>query len=179
LQYTALLFIIHSSIIAQSHLDFQEAYAYLTDTARHTSHSDSTTSKPVHKMSKLDELIYYAESYLGTPYRFGGTSEAGLDCSGFMNKIFGWLDQKIPRSSRDIAHLGYQISWNEVSKGDMMFFRRSTKSKDIGHVAMVVEVGENTIKIIHASTTRGVVIENIYNMPYYLKRFVMAKRLDY
>jgi probable lipoprotein NlpC len=177
LQYTALILIMHNCIYAQSTLAFHEAFAYLADSAIHMTHTDTASKKAPVSMSKLDEVLYYAESYLGTPYRYGGTTEAGLDCSGFMNKVFGWLDKKIPRSSREIATLGISIPWNEIEKGDLLYFSRSSKSDHIGHIAMVIEVGDKKMKIIHASTTRGVVIENIYGMDYYLRRFVMAKRI--
>jgi cell wall-associated NlpC family hydrolase len=122
-------------------------------------------------------LIYYANSYLGTPYRFGGKTEAGMDCSGFIGTLFGWMNMTMPRSSRDIAKEGESVNWDEVSKGDLIYFKRSTKSKDIGHVGLIVGVGENSIQMIHSSSSRGVVIEDIFSLDYYKKRFVTAKRL--
>jgi cell wall-associated NlpC family hydrolase len=160
---------------SQSMPMLSEVYASVFNSSDSSAITKVESKKTV---SKVESLINLAQSYLGTPYRYGGTSDKGFDCSGFINTVFEWLDIKLPRSSREIAQMGYTVAWNELMPGDFVFFSRSSKSHSIGHIGMIVEVGDNMIKMIHSSTSKGVVEENIVNMPYYRNRFVTAKRFD-
>lgn len=127
----------------------------------------------------VNEMISYAKRYLGTPYRYSGNTPLGFDCSGFINYVMGHFGFNLPRSSYGIAELGQTIKLADVQPGDLLFFKgRNINSTTVGHVAMVVEVGPNEIKMIHASTSRGVIIENFKASQYYVPRFLKAKRLN-
>ncbi len=131
---------------------------------------------PVSKAT--NEMINYAKRYLGTPYRYSGNTPTGFDCSGFINFVMGNFGFNLPRSSYAIAELGQTIKLADVQPGDLLFFKgRNINSTTVGHVAMVVEVRVNEIKMIHASTSRGVIIENFKASQYYVPRFLKAKRL--
>ena len=143
--------------------------------------SDSIPSNVVLKNGKkIDDMISFAKSFLGTPYRYSGTSPSGFDCSGFIGYVMGGFGFSLPRSSYSIAEMGKTIKLADVQPGDLLFFKGSNiKSSTVGHVAMVVEANEYEIKMIHSSTSRGVIIENFKTSKYFIPRFLKAKRLDY
>ena len=129
---------------------------------------------------KVDDIISFAKNFLGTPYHYGGTTPAGFDCSGFINYITGNFGISLTRTSYGLAEFGEQVMLSDVRPGDLMFFKgRNANSTNVGHVGMVIEVGEGEIKFIHASTSRGVTIDNFVTSKYYIPRFIKAKRLDY
>ncbi len=126
----------------------------------------------------IDSVLWRATECLGTRYQYGGTSKSGFDCSGFVNYIYGAFGISLPRSSYEIANLGNKVSFEDLQPGDLVFFKgRSTKSSRVGHVGIVVENLEEGFKMIHASTSHGVRIDN-YNTAYYKVRFLFGKRLD-
>jgi hypothetical protein len=128
---------------------------------------------------KADAIISYAKTFLGVPYRYGGSTPSGFDCSGFINYIFGNFGFSLVRSSFGLADLGETIALSNIQPGDLLFFKGSNiNSSTVGHVALVIEVAPNTLKFIH-SANGGVRIENFVTSKYYIQRYIKAKRLDY
>jgi len=117
------------------------------------------------------DLWSVIESYIGTPYRFGGTGPDGIDCSGFVQKVFLELDVTLPRSAREQYWYGEEIDRSELHSGDLLFFR--TYAKYPSHVGIYLGDG----KMVHASARSRRVVASDINQPYYRKRFIGAKRL--
>ena len=129
---------------------------------------------------RIDAMVKYAKSFLGTPYHYSGTTPSGFDCSGFINYVMGDFGFELTRTSYGLAELGKTVKLSEIRPGDLMFFKgRNINSTSVGHVSMVIEVNETEIKMIHASSSRGVVVDNFKASSYYVPRFIKAKRLDY
>ena len=121
------------------------------------------------------QMINNAMEFVGVNYRGGGTSKAGMDCSGMVTAVFNIFGMKLPRSSRDMATVGEKLAQSDIKKGDLVFFR--TNGKDtINHVGMVVETDGDEIKFIHSSTQKGVIISSTKE-PYYKKTFAQANRV--
>ena len=135
----------------------------------------------VRKNSKqVDDIISFAKTFLGTPYRYAGSTPSGFDCSGFISYVFGNFGLNLVHSSYGMAEFGETVRLADIQPGDLMFFKGSNvNSTRVGHVAMVIEVTPDAIKFIHSSTSRGVVIENFKTSKYFIPRFIKAKRLDY
>ncbi|MEY3084602.1 MAG: hypothetical protein RL037_782 [Bacteroidota bacterium] len=138
---------------------------------------DSTRRKAPN--DKAAALINYAKTFLGVPYRYGGTTPSGFDCSGFINYVFGNFGFSLVRTSYGLAELGQTISLSEIQPGDLMFFKGSNaNSTSVGHVALVIEVANGDIRFIHSAGS-AVRIDNFRNSRYYIQRYVKTKRLDY
>lgn len=111
-----------------------------------------------------------AFSFLGTRYRFGGSSRNGIDCSAFVQNVFRQLEVDLPRTAREQYWVGEKVNPYDLQKGDLLFFR--TYASFPSHVG--IYLGDN--KMIHASSRdRKVVISPITS--YYRSRFIGAKRL--
>ena len=115
----------------------------------------------------VEQLILAAKENIGVPYRSGGITPEGFDCSGLMYNIFDLYHIKLPHSSYDQAKLGQVIALENAQKGDLIFFK--TNGRQISHVGMVVEVNENELKFIHSSTSSGVIISST-NETYYKRK---------
>tara|TARA_B110000908_G_scaffold172743_1_gene242637 strand:+ start:6955 stop:7491 length:537 start_codon:yes stop_codon:yes gene_type:complete len=128
---------------------------------------------------KSDAIIKYAKQFMGVPYVWGGMSPSGFDCSGFINYVFRGFGFSLTRTSYGLAELGTTVSLKELQPGDLMFFKaRNLNSKQVGHVALVVDTTDGVIKFIHAART-GIRIDKFNNHSYYVPRYIRSKRLDY
>lgn len=121
------------------------------------------------------QMINNAMTFIGVPYHGGGTTPAGMDCSGMVTAVFSLFDKKLPRSSWEMAKVGAKVDLKDVRKGDLVFFRTSRRN-GISHVGMVVEVNGDEVKFIHSSTSEGVIISSTKE-PYYQRTFVQANRV--
>lgn len=94
-----------------------------------------------------------------------------------MINSFRSVNVNLPRSSSDQSKVGKEVKLNEVQPGDLLFFATGKKKREITHVGLVTEAkGKNNIKFIHASTSLGVVEDNL-NSTYYQPRFRHARRI--
>jgi cell wall-associated NlpC family hydrolase len=121
------------------------------------------------------QMINNAMNFLGVRYRGGGTTIAGMDCSGMVTAVFNIFGLQLPRSSHEMARVGEKIDRSEVKKGDLVFFKTNGRNQ-INHVGMVVEVEGDEIKFIHSSTQKGVIISSTKE-PYYQRTFAQANRV--
>ncbi len=129
------------------------------------------------KRSRTETVIKTARSYTGTPYKWGGTTKSGMDCSGLLLNSFKAINYKIPRTSAEQSKIGKKVAKSDIKPGDLVFFATGKKKRKITHVGLVTEVrGKDNIKFIHASSSVGVTESNLASS-YYKKRFRMARRV--
>lgn len=121
------------------------------------------------------EIIAYAKTFEGTRYKFGGTTQAGMDCSGLVCTAFQKENIALPRISRDMAKQGTLISFKDIEIGDLVFFKTSSRNV-INHVGLVVEAKRGEVKFIHSTTRAGVIISSL-DEDYWKKAFVEVRRV--
>ena len=103
-------------------------------------------------------LLKEAETYIGTPYRYGGTTRNGIDCSAFVRSVFETFNMNLPRVSADQAKEGQRISTDEAREGDLVFFATRGGGR-VSHVGIVHGRNESgVLTFIHSSTSQGVII---------------------
>ena len=115
-----------------------------------------------------DQLV----KWRGTPYRYGGLSRSGIDCSGFVYRTFRErFGIQLPRTTRQQSEIGTRISKKELLPGDLVFFKTGW-----GEGGLHVGIYDTQNQFIHASTSRGVMRSSLSNV-YWRKVFWQARRL--
>jgi cell wall-associated NlpC family hydrolase len=118
-----------------------------------------------------DRLQAAVNQLLGTPYRFGGDSELGIDCSAFTRRVYRSQGVELPRTSRDQARVGSGVAHSGLRTGDLVFFNTSINGV-ISHVGVYLGSGV----FAHSSSSKGVTKSSIRER-YYVKRFVKGGRI--
>ncbi len=124
------------------------------------------------KQVKGNKLYSFCDEWYGVPYRYGGCRKSGIDCSCFVNMVYEHVyGQRVGRSSAEIFSQCKQLSIEDAREGDLVFFK--INSKTISHVGIFLKKK----LFVHASTSRGVIINNL-DEAYYKKFFFCAGRLQ-
>jgi LysM repeat protein len=125
------------------------------------------------KWNGLDErnlFIKVATGFLGVPYRLGGSTVRGIDCSAYVRKMYEFFDITLPRTAREQSTVGISVEREELEEGDLVFFRTR---RPIGHVG--IYIGNN--EFVHSSRRGKVVRIDSLDRPYFQKRFRCAVRV--
>lgn len=136
----------------------------------------SIEKKDTPPISNIDKIIIYAKQFKGVKYKWGGTTKAGMDCSGLVYESFRAHHIYLPRISRDMAKKGVKIPLKKAQKGDLLFFKTKNRRHRINHVGLVTSTREKHLKFIHVTTSKGVIISSIED-PYWNSSFVEARRI--
>ena len=124
---------------------------------------------------RIITLIDSAYSYIGTPYKWAGTSRSGMDCSGFVSTAFSAINVPLSRSSLEMSTQGRDIPLSQAEVGDLLFFKTTRKRNRISHVGIVVGVGDE-VKFIHASVSQGITVSSL-SENYWQKAYAKTSRV--
>lgn len=137
-------------------------------------HPSESQSK--RKRKKINAVISEARTYIGTPYRYGGTSKSGIDCSGLMCNCYQTVNVQLPRTSKDQSKYGRSKNWDTIRPGDIVFFKFKDNGSKWYHSGMITYAEKDDIRFIHASSSRGVV-ESSLMQDYYKKNVKKFRRV--
>ena len=148
-----------------------------TDIAPEPVEKAESSEKKRTSSDKAEKVISTARTFIGTPYKYGGMTRTGMDCSGLLINSFTVVKVNLPRSSEAQSKVGTQVKMNELQPGDLVFFATGKKKHEITHVGLVTDVrAKDNVKFIHASSKLGVVETNLF-AEYYQERFRVARRV--
>ncbi len=118
------------------------------------------------------EITQHAKKYVGVKYKYAGQSPKGFDCSGFTGYVFEKFDINLSRSAKGQATSGKKISLSKAQKGDLLFFK---KHGNVNHVALIVANTKDGIEVIHSTTSKGVMVQNVSKSSYWKPRIMFAR----
>lgn len=132
-----------------------------------------TNTKKVDALTiKRNNLTKYSKRYVGTKYKYAGKDPKGFDCSGFTSYVMKSEGITVSSSSKMQATEGKPVPLNRVKPGDLIFFGKNGK---VSHVAMVVSNTSEGISVIHSTTSKGVMVQNITQSNYWKPRIMFAR----
>jgi len=128
------------------------------------------------RIAVINQIMDEAIAMLDRPYRAGGKTPAGFDCSGFVSYCYlQGNEQKLPVSSREYINKGTPVDVADALPGDVIMFSGSRASQTlVGHVGIISEVSDD-IYFIHSATSSGIRYDRM-SSPYYQKRFIGIRR---
>ncbi len=137
---------------------------------------ESRESKNINQITIHDSIINYGAKFLNTPYRYGGSTARGFDCSGFTSHVFKEFGYDLSRSSRDQAKQFPSVKRKDLAKGDLVFFTGRSRNGVVGHVGIVTKIlGNGEFEFLHASVSNGVIFSKSTEV-YYASRYLSAGR---
>ena len=133
------------------------------------------TSKPGVTVPEGDpvmgqKIVGTAREFIGTPYRYGGESPSGFDCSGLTSYVFSQYGYRLPRSARDQLKVGNWVPKEALRPGDLVFFRTSATGFHVG-----IFVGRDLF--IHAPSSGKKVETQRLDKGYYRRNYYTARRV--
>ena len=122
-------------------------------------------------MNPSDALFSFVKDWEGVPYRYGGTTRTGVDCSGFVGVLYKEVyNKQIPRTTKELSSTAKTLPKSNLQEGDLVFF--DIDGKKNSHVGVYLKDGD----FVHASTSKGVIVSSLEN-PYYQRSFARGGRL--
>lgn len=140
--------------------------------AEHITHIETGTTTP-------DELLYFACSLSGVPYKYGSTDPAeGFDCSGFVTYVFNHFNIMVPRTSVDFTPVDHPIELRDAKAGDLILFTGTDSTiRVVGHMGIISSGPTEPLKFIHSTSGKNKgVVETPLNA-YYQGRYVKTIRV--
>jgi len=125
-----------------------------------------------HELITKSSLLDVYKQWKGAPYRLGGESLNGVDCSAFVQATYkDALGLQLPRTTLAQVQIGKEIDYADANIGDLVFFKTSPKVRHVG-----VYMGSK--QFMHASTSKGVIISRLDN-PYWASKYWHFRRVAY
>lgn len=124
-------------------------------------------------VSSSGGVVNYALSHQGAPYRYGGSSPSGFDCSGFVSYVYkNTVKVDLPRTAEGMFSRGTAVEQTELATGDLVFF--NTLGRSLSHVGIYIGNGQ----FVHASSSgsKRVMISSL-SESYWSKRYNGARRI--
>jgi hypothetical protein len=137
-----------------------------------SAHSGAVSAYDAEFAMRID-IMQEAAGYIGSRYKYSGVSPStGFDCSGFTSFILAKYDISLPHQSGSQAQQGRPVPLDRVMPGDIVYFSRKSR---IFHVALVESNDADGITVIHSTTSRGVIRENITRSDYWRPKIAGAR----
>lgn len=170
LAYTTLLIWALMSLFACNPARQVKKYDYLTKDGK-------GKTAPASANREVQKVVNTAKSYIGTPYKYGGMSKRGMDCSGLVYTSYKSINKELPRTTTLLSQSGQKVNRTQLKTGDLVFFNSKGRGNKINHVGLVVSVRGKKVEFVHSTTSRGVRVDQL-NEGYWSDRFRKAVRVD-
>ena len=143
----------------------------------------TSDGKPIERIitgkTTPSELIDYARSLTGIPYKYGSTNpEEGFDCSGFITYVFNHFKIMVPRRSVDFTNIDHEVSLQDAKTGDLVLFT-GTDSTDrtVGHMGIIIAQTTGPPQFIHSTSGKANGVTTTPLNTYYMGRYMKTIRI--
>lgn len=130
-----------------------------------------TLNAPSVQQSAVEKAL----DLIGSPYKYGGVSPSGFDCSGLIKFVYQDQGVRLNGGARHIIHEVNPISPSKLTAGDLVFFK---VHRNINHVALVVEASRDKIIVIHSTSSKGVIKEDVWSHSYWKEKIHSYGRIS-
>jgi len=157
-----------SIVVSEKSIEAENSFNFLDTVSK----QNSVTTIPI------DSLIAFGKTYLGLPYKTTKRAPWALDCSGYIAMLYAKFGVEIPHSSSALASITKTVDLKDAQVGDLLFFKgRDTKKSRVGHVALIIEVYNDHVIMMHSTSSKGIITEPYPSKYYYNNRFIKVGRL--
>ena len=162
-------------LLATCSCSIRSAPRYTADDSKDSDSKSVVRELRERRRASPSRLARVVEGYLGVPYRWGGTTRAGMDCSAFARAIFRkTYGIELPRTTKQIYRVGRPVSRRQDLKpGDLVFFRNTSSGPGVSHVGIYLSKGH----FAHVGVSTGATITPL-DHPYFHRRYVGARRVE-
>lgn len=129
--------------------------------------TESEEAETAETKKQRDQIIDFAKKQLGVQYQWAGADPSGFDCSGFTSYVMKEFSKELPRRAEDQYAASTKIKQRSAQKGDLIFFNNGS---GISHVGIIISEKGAPLTMIHSSSSKGIIITNIEESEYWLKR---------
>lgn len=136
----------------------------------------SAQRKKEQRRQNIKKVLLTGRSYIGTPYKWGGTNENGIDCSGLIQNSYRSIGIHLPRTAKEQSKIGKKRGWKSIHEGDLVYFKFKKKGSKWFHSGMITHVDKDKILFLHASLSNGVMESDLLN-DYYRKNVKNFRRV--
>jgi len=152
--------------------DSVDKSGYYVDSKKPITHIATGNTTPA-------QVITFARSLTGIPYRYGSTDPAkGFDCSGFITYVFNHFDIIVPRQSVDFTSMTRAIRLKDAKPGDLILFTGTDSTvRVVGHMGIIVSVPPEGLKFIHSTSGKGYGVTETPLNKYYIVRYIKTIRI--
>ncbi|GAB2535370.1 C40 family peptidase [Rufibacter soli] len=156
--------------------------AFHNDTAAHSANEAGRDAPGLGVLegnyaSTADSLVAFALQRYGTEYTYGGVTEEGFDCSGFITYVYSQFRMDLPHGSTLQSKIGESVPLQQARKGDLLIFTGTNlEDRTPGHVGIVITNPPKAVQFVHSSSNGGVKVSEVEGT-LYQKRFLDVRRV--
>jgi cell wall-associated NlpC family hydrolase len=143
----------------------------------------SSQSQPITQINTKSttptELVAFAMSLKGTPYKYGSTNpDEGFDCSGFITYVFNHFKISVPRSSVDFAGVNHEVTLKQAKTGDLILFTGTDSTvKVVGHMGILIVQSGQPVSFVHSTSGKAYGVTETPLNAYYMGRYMKTIRV--
>ena len=120
-------------------------------------------------------LVRHARKQIGVKYKHGGKTPRGFDCSGYTSYVYQQENMPLSPGSQAQAATGKKIRLRDAQPGDLVFFSKNGRVGRVSHVAMVVENTGEELVVIHSTSSKGVMEQDVMRSSYWKPKMLFAR----
>lgn len=122
-------------------------------------------------------IIEEAKKHINKPYIWGSKGPNSFDCSGFTSYILNKFQIEVSPGSSNQYLAGQEVEIEDAKSGDLLFFSKNYMDKTVKHVGLIIKSEGDVLEIIHATSSKGIIVEDVNKSNYWKPKILNAKKV--